>query len=524
MRAPARSKAGQRQAIVESLSLPAPYKGWNARDPEALMDPAYAISMINVFPTAADVGLRAGANNHATGFLMSVKALHSYAPAAALPRLFASTDTGLYDVTNLGPVGAVASAHTVGQTQAINYSTSGGKFLLVVNGQDPYRTFNGTTWTSLAEFNIVGGSTILASQMNNLTAFKRRIFFIEKASTNVYTLPVDSITGLLDPQPIGPIFTKGGFIMAVGTWTLDGGQGVDDRIVFVTSKGQVAVYEGTDPTNPDAWALRGVYDCAEPVGPNCLQKWGGDLLYLSRAGLFTLSDVLQTTTVASAISDTIRTAFTGATQKYGSNTGWCMVVDEPNSLLIINVPLTTLGYSIQFVMNTVTKRWCQFQNWDAFSFVYHHGQIYMGMSTRVARAYSGLHDFGEVIVGTTKQAFSYLNSRGVNKQVKLLRPVLKIQGGCSVECALDMDFRNDAIFGPTNFVTGAGATWAVEGGDVSAVWDEATWADNAAIRLNWLSVASFPGYAAAIRLRFTTNRAKVSWTATDVLFEKGGYL
>lgn len=524
LRRPARAKARSQQPIDDSLSLPAPYKGWNARDPEALMDEAYALSMVNCFPTAADVQLRAGANDQKTGFTSQVKALMSYRPASGAPKLFASTDAGIYDATTLGVVGALVSAHASGYLRSLNYRTVGNSFILGVNGSDQLVKYDGTTWATVASFPIVGGGTLATTVLVNLTAFKRRIFLLDGSSLDAYSLPLDSVAGNVDRLPLGGLAQKGGSLVAVGTWTMDGGNGPEDRIVFITSSGQAIVYAGADPTNPDDWFLQGVYDLAEPLGFDCLIKYGGDLLYLSKSGLYPLSQALQKTTVAVAVSDRIRTAFAAAAKAYGGNRGWCMAIDEPNSLLVVNVPITTLGYSKQFVMNLITKAWTTFQDWNAYAFVYHNGQLYMGMGTKVARAYSGLNDFGSVITGTTKQAFSYLRYRGINKQIQLLRPVLKLAGSVSVEMAVDMDFRNDATFGPTAFGAGAGAVWAVMGDVDPDLWDTAVWADDSAIRLNWQSVLAQPGYAAAVRLRFTTGAAKVAWTATDILYQRGGFM
>lgn len=524
MRRPARARTPGKNSIDNSLSLPAPYRGLNARDPEALMQESFALSMINCFPSAADVQLRAGASDHTTGFSTHVKGLFSYNPAVGGPRQFASTDAGIFAATVGGAVGANLLVHSSGWARGLNYRTIGGSFLLLVNGSDNLAKYDGTTWSTVANFSIVGGGTLLTRDIVHLTAFKRRIFFVEGNTLDAYSLPLDSIAGTVDRIPLGGLFQKGGFLVAVATWTLDGGKGQDDRIVFFSSMGQAAVYAGTDPTDPNNWGLVGVYDLAEPLGNDCVIKYGGDMLYLSKSGVYPFSLALQSKTVATAITDTIRTAFARAALLYGRNHGWCMAIDEPNSLLIVNVPITTLGYSKQFVMNLITGAWTTFQDWNSYTYNYFDGQLYMGMADKVAKAYSGLNDFGSVITGQTKQAFTYLGQRGVSKQIQLLRPVLKLAGSVSVEMAVDMDFRNDATFGPTAFGVGAGAVWAAAGDLDPALWDSAIWGDDSAIRLEWQSPLVEPGYAAAMRLRFTTGAAKVAWTATDVLWTRGGFM
>ena len=43
---------------------------------------------------------------------------------------------------------------------------------------------------------------------------------------------------------------------AVAGWPQDGGQGIDDLTLFITSEGEVLVYAGSDPSNADDWSLR----------------------------------------------------------------------------------------------------------------------------------------------------------------------------------------------------------------------------------------------------------------------------
>jgi hypothetical protein len=45
--------------------------------------------------------------------------------------------------------------------------------------------------------------------------------------------------------------------MAMGTWTLDAGYGVDDYAVFITNNGEAIVYKGSDPSDPNDWSLIG---------------------------------------------------------------------------------------------------------------------------------------------------------------------------------------------------------------------------------------------------------------------------
>jgi hypothetical protein len=93
--------------------------------------------------------------------------------------------------------------------------------------------------------------------------------------------------------------SKGGFLMAMATWTVDGGQGPDDLAAFITSKGQVILYKGTDPTNANAWAMVGVFDLPPPIGRRCFMRFGADVILITSQGALPLSQALPFDPVAS---------------------------------------------------------------------------------------------------------------------------------------------------------------------------------------------------------------------------------
>lgn len=512
---PVKTKRARRLEIASSTSLPAPIYGWNARDPEASMKPGYAIYLDNWWPTPTNVQLRKGAADHVTGITGPVKSLMAY-QGVSTKALFASTDAGIFNVTTAGAVGAAVQVLTDGKVVSVNFRTSGNSYLVCVNGVDTLRQYNGA-WAAVVNYTKAGGGTLSTTDIVHLNVFKRRLFFIEKNSLDFYYLPVDSIAGNVTVFPLGAIFGKGGRLVAMGTWTIDGGSGVDDFAVFVTSEGQLAVYQGTDPTTAADWALRGVFDLSKPIGKKCFLKFGGDLLYLSEDGVYPLSKALQSTTVntKAAITDLISEAFNTAAKNWSANYGWQGVFSFTDSILLFNVPATEYTASLQYAMNTQNGAWARFTDWNAFCWEIFDNELYMGMSTKVAKAWTGLSDFGENINCYAKAAYSYLGSRGRSKHLNLLRPVLKISGRVSVSVGVDMDFTSSNIYGPTAFNGYAGSLWGV------ALWGSGIWGGSYTTRLDWITVSVKEGYAAALRLRVITKDATVAWSATDLVFEQG---
>jgi hypothetical protein len=87
-----------------------------------------------------------------------------------------------------------------------------------------------------------------------ITQHKNRIWFAEKDTLKAWYMGTNAIGGAAAAFDLSALFSRGGYLVALGTWTLDGGAGLDDLLVFVTSEGQVAVYRGTDPAVAANWA------------------------------------------------------------------------------------------------------------------------------------------------------------------------------------------------------------------------------------------------------------------------------
>lgn len=502
------------EATARPYSHPSPYLGWNARGNLANMDPKEAIQMDNVFPGVQTVGVRKGSATHATGAAANIKALLPYS-GASTNKLFACASTGIYDVTAAGAIGAAVASCTNGEWESLNIATAGGNFLFCVNGTDSAKTFDGTTWA-------VPAITVATSSTWNYVALhKKRIWAIEENSMKLWYLPVDSIAGAATLFPVGSLFKKGGYLVAIGAWSLDGGSGLDDLFVIVTSNGEIAVYQGTDPASSTTWQLVGVYTVGKPVGKKPLLDYGGDLLYLSQVGLVPLSSLTQSTVIdrSKQISYNIDGAFLDAADAYGSIYGWQMLTHNHHNLLIVNVPVSLDSFSYQFVMNTITKAWCRFIGWNATCWAEFNGLIYFAGGTTVYQAWTGTTDSGEPIQASVMQAYSYLGSRQ-QKNVVLARPNFGLSGSAQISLALDTDFKTfngETIF--TYAPAPDGAIWDVD------LWDTGIWdSGSSTFEPKWTTVPGDLGYLHSFRLQISTSSGNFVWTSTDFAHRPAGIL
>ncbi len=501
-------------------TIPAPVGGWNARDPLASMNQLDAVVMDNIYPETASVRLRPGRVTWATGITGNIKTVMGYNSGTA-SKLFAASASGIWDVTAQAAVGAVAITATDGKFEYINVTTSGGSYLAAVNGVDKLKLFDGTTWTNIDAASTPAITGVATTDLIDIHLFKRRVWFIQKNTTDLWHLSVDSFAGAATKFPLGPVFSRGGKLIAMGSWTIDGGQGLDDYFVIVTSEGEAAVYQGTDPTAAATWALVGVYYVGKPIGRRCLKKYGGDLLYLSELGLTPMSKLLQSATIdrSQAVSDKIKQAYADAVQTYRSVFGWDIVINPVYNAVQINVPQVEASLSYQYIMNNLTKSWCRFTGWSADCFGEFGSDIYSGMGTKVYKNWIGTADDAVGISSRCQQA--YFKAGSSQAQVELFRPNFTYAGSVTLQSAFDVDF-DMFTMSPTQATYAYAATQALWG---TGRWGTAVWSGTQTPSgKQWLSNPNNPGIFRSLRLQTTSTNATFNWVSTDYLLKGTGPL
>lgn len=142
----------------------------------------------------------------------------------------------------------------------------------------------------------MGTATVTGPTAANLVwtnNHQRRLWFGEEQSMSAWYFPVNTIGGAAQEFPMGALAKRGGYIMAMGTWTRDGGAGADDVAVFLTSEGQAIIFAGVDPSSVSTWDLVGVFDIGKPIGRRCMIKAGADLVMITQDGFVAASSILQ---------------------------------------------------------------------------------------------------------------------------------------------------------------------------------------------------------------------------------------
>ena len=481
------------------------------------MPPENAIILDNWFPTTDRVVLRKGRASHATGLGASVESLLEYVGVTGAAKLFGAAGSNIYDATSPGAVGAAAvSSLTNARWQHVNMGTAGGQFLLAVNGADGVHSFNGSTWSTQS----ISGPT--AANLVWINLHQRRLWFGEEGSLSAWYLPVNSISGTALEFSLAGLARRGGYIMAMGTWTRDAGDGADDVAVFLTSEGEAIVYAGTDPSSAATWGLVGVFRIGKPIGRRCMLKAGADLIMVTEDGFVAASSILsmdRARTEEVALSRQINKAVNDAVQSYKSNYGWQPILYPFGQMLLFNIPTAadnTEGH--QYVFNTITGAPCRFTGWNAASWGLLNDAPYFGDSTGVIRqADTGTSDDGTNICADALQAFDYFGSPGRIKAFKRVEPVFQSVDDPQSALDVNVDYSIQAPSGVAEQSATEFGLWD------TAKWDEDKWGGDATVWKGWRSIRG-QGRSAAIRVRIDTNVAQPSWIATNWQYVPGGLI
>ena len=482
-------------------SIPAPVGGWDAQSPIASMPAENAWLLENWIPRPGYVEVRRGYEPWSIGPTSDVETLMVYREGGTSNQIFAASAGDLYDVSSQGATAeSVSSGYTSNRWQWVNFANDAANtWLIACNGVDTPIRYDGSAWSDLAITGSAGIITLNPDTLVDVMAHKGRLFFAQDDSLRVWFLAPQAIQGAAELLDLGPVFTRGGELTCIDTWTLDGGAGPDDMAVFVTSQGQVAVYQGIDPSDANDWALVGVYDVGLPLSRRSLIKWGADLVLLTTDGVVPLSQALQMDRAQEnlvALTQKIQNAFSQATRQYRNNFGWEGVLYPRGSLAIFNVPEQEFGTSCQFVQNVQTGAWCRFTNIPAFCWAVANDNPMFGAADGVYLWDSTALDNGEQLIADMGTAYNYFGSRGALKKFEMLQPIFRVASTVQPSLDVFVDFRDGVPQNQPSIISVEGAIWG------ESLWDEDVWGADFQIRDSWTS-ASGIGYCGSVRVRVT---------------------
>jgi hypothetical protein len=521
MRRISAQETGVRQYLqpgVQNVIVPAPTSGWNARDPIALMEPKFANVMDNWVPQQGYVtprpGFSAWAQNIANSTTSPVESLMTYRPAGS-ERLFAACNGLIVDVTLQGAFTTAQTGLSNNRWQYVNFTPAlGSNYLWIVNGQDAPRYWNGSVWT---QANITGGPA--QTSFNQIAVWKRRIWLVQSNSTVAWYLATDAIDGAVAGSvDIGALLTKGGHLVAIGTFG-SSGTAPDDYLVLLSSRGEAVIYKGTDPTSASSFQLVLVLGMPPPLGNRPFMDVGADLAVITLQGVVPVSQMLPAdiaATRAISITSNIQNTMLASAQMYQNNFGWECLHYPAQGMYILNVPTQTNTQSFQYVQNAITGAWCRFTGWNANTFALFNDSLYFGDNHgNVNQAWVGGADLVTPITSDLQCAFNYFGDPGRIKKVTMVQPLLQTSGALTPTIGIDVDFGSTSPASTVQTLTPSGSVYG------TGTYGTATYGGGTITQSLWFSTEA-QGKALAIRMKVNLLPSSPNNAATSV-FDTGTF-
>jgi hypothetical protein len=485
------------------------------------MDQA-ALVLDNWFPSQTGIKLRGGCGKYAT-LGDPCTAMWGYL-SGTTEKLFAATADSIFDITtvsdpDVAPSAAVGSLNG-GNWTFVQFETSGGDFLVGCNGEDTPQEFDGSSWSAST---MTGLTTSLLS---HVWAFKNRLFFIEGGTMRFWYLPVGSKTGALTSFSLQGVFSRGGALLFGATWSQDAGDGLDDFCVIVSTLGEVAVYQGTNPSDAAAWSLVGRYEIAAPLGKNAIERAGGELLIATVEGIIPVSECISKDRAAlslSAISRAIEPDWNDAIRDR-AGLPWTLLKYDERNQMIVGMPSPSASVDrLSFVCNLETGAWCRFTGtpWDIRGQTVLLGVHYIGTGDGIIyQTDFGGSDDGDVYTCDYVGHFSQLGAGAAIKSVNLVRANFRATRAFIAQVSGSVDYAVSLPPAPSSVADSVEDVW--DGGD----WDTAVWDGSAgalSITSNWQALAE-AGFVFAPQVQVTcgvTPRPDAELMSFDVMYEIG---
>jgi hypothetical protein len=405
---------------LDTITLPAPTRGLVLNENEAFMQPGSAVVCDNWKPTLRGVSLRGGYEQwlqlpETTPVISSFQ----YVSGADNHQMFACNATKVYNVTTV-PAVAVATGRTSGNYAAAQMSNGADDWLIVVNdaGNAPLR-YDGTSWEVLTVGYVPPGgkpSTIDVDLVKypgarvdggaNLVyvcKYRNRFFFIELNSMNAWYLPLNAVGGMLEMVPLSGAATKGGKLLFCCTWSIDAGDGVDDKLIFMTNLGEIIVFTGGDPSSAANWRQEGRFTMSPPLGMNAHLAIGGDVVVATIDGVLPVSAAItkdRAELELAAISRNINQMWREeAIDK--RNLPWTFCKWDEYGAVFTTLPGDLPGKHKCLVTNSSTGAWSRYTGWDARCWLRLRGDMFFGTRDgRIMQADRTGYDNGKPYVAT----------------------------------------------------------------------------------------------------------------------------
>jgi hypothetical protein len=319
----------------------------------------------------------------------------------------------------------------------------------------------------------------------------------------------------------------------------------------MSTEGDCALYQGTDPTTVGAFQLQGVWDIGRvPVGRRFFDQYGGDVLILSSNGLAPISHITRggSSTLSATRQDytakivpQVAAELRASLHEYGWETRFL----PANGLIVINKPATVNGVIQQYALALATYSWSTLTNMPATTFKNAEDYAFFGTqdgSLKLAFSAASDNESGgaqttwdtaiwdqdlwgvglntqpaDPIPGLVQPAFSYFHAPGTQKIFHMVRPTFLAETPPSVTVRMNTDFSFQGAPGRPTYQKRAQSIWD------NAIWDQDVWGGGLNTYQGWIACPTAVGYAGAVVIS-TLSVGDVYLSALDYMVSAGGPL
>ena len=522
----------------QASQIPAAVHGVNAISGIARMGPEECIYCYNLLAEDFGMEVRDGyvewANGWVGGPAKTVITFQGNVDADDM--LWVANEEGIWNVTAKGTTAPVqelvwpSSGGNAGICSYVNFTNDGNeRFLLLCDGQNGYYVWEQAT--GLWAQGTFSAGDVDVELLDFVMIWKKRVWFIERASANAWYLPTASFSGNATAFNFGDQFRFGGALVSLNNWTLDGGEGIDDYLVALSAAGDVVVYRGTDPSEAADFGVHGSWYVGEvPIGNRIASEFSGELYVISVYGLVAMSQLLNgadsadpNTYVTRKISPYVRQVMDETIKEFG----WHIHVHPKQSILYLNSPPRFSKPQLAFTLYLGNMSWSIVRGLNKSHTANWQGEVYWTDLNRnklyvQAGNVDGVYLDPEVdgqpeaIDWDMLTSYQDLGEPARFKRCQYVRPMFIGQGLPAFQVEAYYDYEIDEqygypVIGPSNH-----STWG------TAVWDVDVWAGGLQTSDNPRGTTGMGRYV-AVNIRGRSSTA-VTLAAFDIIYDYGGLL
>ena len=456
----------------QGFTMSPPYGGLDLVSPIDNMDPAYALDLVNVFPGNGAPTVRLGYTQFADiGVATDVKFSAPLIKADGTQLLVLGTNSKLYSATTAGVVTDRTGTTTPssGEWQNVTYNNR----IYLCNGQDTAQVWDGTAGT----FSDLTFTGVTLSSLVNVTAYKERLYFVEKSTAKVWYggLQVTGTGGTpaLTSFDFSYVFTRGGYLVSIGSFSNTTSTTSQDYFWALSSEGEIVFYNGVYAGDPTTWGLVARYVIGKPLGYRAFVRINNDIWILTEQGIVPISSLFQSDPeqALNAVSYRINPLISEVATSFEFDHQWHGFFWPQGRRVYIHVPTSGVG-GYFLVYSIDTKGWTKFQlNQDVHATsacIFNKLPYYCSSTGIVWKGETGQADAvtatdSQAITFSGRTAFSFYGSRANYKAFKDIRPILKTRRGVTLNIGLDTDFKQGtaitSVTSPTSVFTPWGSPW-----------------------------------------------------------------